>query len=143
MKKNILAMASLTIAIVMTLAGCSEDKETSQLPVFDKLTLSKTTVSPGDTIVGTVTFSYSGNYVNGTYSYSTSPSLTSGTFACGSSSSSATFKVIIPTATDDTPDEETYTLTVRPTTMAAYAGNAPYIDPAPMGTLKATFTVIK
>lgn len=136
-------MASLAIAFVMTLSSCSEDKETSEMPVFDQLTLSPTTASPGDTITATVTFKSSGKYVKGTYSYTCSPSLVAGTFACGSSESSATFKLVIPEANEEDADDRTFILTVRPTSMAAYAGDKPFLDPAPMGSLTAQFNVIK
>lgn len=140
MKRNLFALTSIVMASLLLLASCSEDKATSELPVFGELTLSKTTLSPGDTLVATVTFSYRGSYVNGTYNYSTSPALLSGTTTCGSSSSSFTISAVIPEIQEGT---QTYTLTITPKTMAAYAGDQPYIDPSPMGKLEQKFTVVQ
>lgn len=149
MRKSILMLAATILSAGAVLVSCDDEEEVSKLPVFDKVTVTPTTAVPGDTLTATVTFSYSGNYVNGTYSYSTSPSLASGTFSCGSSRSSASFKIVVPepTGSGEEEDEEvehkttTYRLTVRPSTMAAYAGKAPYIDPSSMGSISTTFDI--
>ena len=134
MKKKIFTFAVLILA----LASCSDDNTaTSKLPVFDKVTVTPSTASPGDTLTATVTFSDSGSYVKGTYGYSTTPAAKSGQFECGASQSSYSFLIIAPDSAT------TYTLTVTPKTMAAYAGEKPFIDPAPMGTISTTFTIIK
>lgn len=134
MKKKILMLSAIAIALV----SCSdENTATSKLPVFDKVVVTPSTASPGDTLTATVTFSDSGSYVKGTYGYSTTPAAKSGQFECGASQSSYSFLIIAPDSAT------TYTLTVSPKTMAAYAGEKPFIDPAPMGTISTTFTIIK
>lgn len=143
MKKKFFVMASVLFAALAVLVSCSEDKETSELPVFGELSLSPTTVAPGDTVTGTVTFKSPGKYVKGTYSYTTTPSLVGGTFQCGSSSDVATFKFVIPEAKEDDAKEQEYVLTLSATSMAAYAGDKPYIDPAGMGKLEGKFKVVR
>lgn len=124
------------IAACLTIFGCSDDKITSKLPVFDKLTTDRELYSAGDTVKTTLTFSYSGYYVKGVYKFNVAPVGLSGSFELGASeSTSHTFNIIAP----DEPGD--YTITLKCTSMAAYAGDALYLDPAPMGSVSATFTV--
>lgn len=135
MKLNNLLLATGLFVASIALVGCSDDDKESKLPVFDKVTVTPQTASAGETLTVTVSFSDPGSYVNGTYKYATTPAAIAGTFKCGSSQSSQTFTIVAP----DSPT--TYTLTVRPSSMAAYAGSAPFIDPTSMGTISTTFTV--
>ena len=146
MKKNIFMLAALTIAASTFFASCDEEDKESRLPVFDKIVISPSVAQPGDTLTATLYFSDPGEYVKGTYAYASNPGLTgvSGQFDCGSSKSSTTFKIIIPTQEEsgDTPiTGQTYTLTLSPMRMSAFAGNSLYIDPSDMGTVSATFRI--
>ena len=136
MKNNLFLFAALFVAASTILSSCSDDNDTtSKMPVFGELTVSPSVASPGDTLKATLTFSDQGSYVNGTYKYATNPAAVAGEFTCGSSKSETTFTFIAPDSV------ATYTLTVRPTLMAAYSGKQPYLDPAPMGTISTQFTV--
>lgn len=136
MKKKIFSLATIILASCAAFVSCDNDDDTtSKLPVFEKLTISPATVSPGDTLTATLTFSDSGSYIKGTYKYSTKPAAKSGEFECGSSQSSYSFWFIAPDSA------ATYTMTITPKTVAAYAGKNLFLDPAPMGTVSTTFTV--
>ena len=147
MKKNTFMLAALTIAASTFFTSCDDEDKESRLPVFDKIVLSPSSVAqPGDTLTATLYFSDPGKYVKGTYAYASNPGLAgvSGQFDCGSTKSSTTFKIIIPTQEEagDTPiTGKTYTLTLSPIRMSAFAGYSPYIDPSKMGTVSATFRI--
>lgn len=147
MKKNTFMLAVLAIAACTFFTSCDDEDKESRLPVFDKITLSPSSVAqPGDTLTATLHFSDPGKYVKGTYAYASSPMLVgvSGQFDCGSPKSSTTFKIIIPTQEEsgDTPiTGKTYTLTLSPIRMNAYAGYSPYIDPSDMGTVSTNFRI--
>lgn len=136
MKKQRFFFATLILTACAAMMGCGDDNnETSKLPVFDKVTVTPSTASPGDTLTAKVTFSYSGSYIKGNYKYSTTPVALAGTFECGASQSSYSFIIIAPDSAT------TYELTIKPVTVAAYAGEKLFLDPAPMGTISTTFTV--
>ena len=127
---------SAVLFACLTILGCSDDKITSKLPVFDKLTTDREIYSPGETVQTTLTFSYSGYYVKGVYKYNVTPGGLSGSFELGASeSTSHTFNITAPREPGD------YTITLKCTSVAAYAGESLFLDPAPMGSVSTTFTV--
>lgn len=138
MKKNILLSFAVAAATLVGFASCSDDDTEARLPEFGSLTVSSATLTPGEDFKITVNFKDPGSYVKGTYTYSTSPvSTTTGEFKCGSSEGST--KVVSAKA----PLEAgTYTLTVRPKSMSANAGNKPYIEVASMGTVSTKITTL-
>lgn len=137
MKKNLLAMWSLVLGIAVSLTGCSDDEEyESKLPVFDRVELQTTQAAPGDVVSATIHFKETGSYIKGTYTW-TLGNVTSGEVEA-SSNQEKTFAIAIP---DEAP-AGTYTLTVKPRTMAAYAGDAPYLDPTPMGEVTTRLTIL-
>ena len=139
MKEKQKALLTAVLLSTMAAAGCSDDKSSSTAPVFDKVTTDRTVYLPGDTVYYTVSFQSPGENIGGTYAY-TARGLNGKTGATGttyrySPVGSFTEKFAVPDTTG------TFTLTVSARTMAAYAGNTLYLDPATMGNVQCTFSI--
>lgn len=140
-KNRFFSIASAVVGVLLTAASCSDDnKYESKIPVFDKVTVSPSTAAPGDTISGTLYFSYGGSYIKGTYTWNVSNS-ENGTIVAGEIESGPVTErsFIIPISKDA--QAGTYTLTVKPRMMAAYAGQSPYIDCNSMGDVTTKLTI--
>lgn len=141
-KNKFFSIASALVGVLLMTASCEDDnKYESKIPVFDYVSVSPSTTIPGDTISGTIHFSYEGSYIKGTYKWDVSNSergtIVSGEAVAGTVKEQS-FSIPIP----EDAAGGTYTLTVRPRMMAAYAGEAPYIDYSSMGQVNTQLTII-
>jgi len=139
MRKNLKTATFAVLLSTIVATSCSDDKSSSSAPTFDKVTTDKTTYQPGDTVFYTVSFKSPGEYIGGTYSYAVrglnGKTIASGTTYRYSPVSSFSEYFAAPDSVG------TYTLSVSARMMAAYAGDAPYLDPSSMGSVQCNFSV--
>lgn len=142
MKKNkLFFVVAAAMAVILTTASCEEDnKYESKLPAFDRVDVSPSTAIPGDTIGGTIYFSYEGSYIKGTYVWDVSNA--TGTVAAGEVEAGPVKERSFSIAISEDAKAGTYTLTLRPRMMAAYAGESLYLDYSSMGDVKTQLTII-
>lgn len=143
MKKNrLFSIVSATIAILLMTASCEDDKKyESKLPSFECVSVSPSQTTPGDTISGTIYFSYEGSYIKGTYVWRVSNSA-SGEIASGEVAAGPVKDVSFSIPISEEAEAGTYQLTVKPRMMAAYAGESLYLDYSPMGEVSTQVTII-
>lgn len=135
-KNRFISIASAVIGVLLMATSCEKEKTyESTLPKFDHVSVSPSTALPGETVKGTIYFSYTGSYIKGTYQWDLTNSehkrIVAGEVSTGAVKEQS-FSIPIP----DNAEEGTYTLTVSPRMMAAFAGDAPYIDYSSMGNVK-------
>ncbi|MBQ9362665.1 MAG: hypothetical protein IJT97_04490 [Bacteroidaceae bacterium] len=137
-KTNILALTAILTSTLL-LANCKEDKHSSTIPAFDKVVTDNSMYQKNAEINYTVTFKSVGENIGGTYKFNVmgdnGKTLLSGETKRYSPVNSFTEMFKAPDSIG------TFTLTVSAKTMAAYAGDKPYLDPAPMGNVQCKFTV--
>ena len=126
--------------MVLLTASCDDDKYESKIPVFDHVSVLPSTAAPGDTLKGTIHFSYEGSYIKGTYKWSVSNS-ESGEIAASEVAAGPVKEVSFKIPVPESATEGTYTLTVKPRMMAAFAGQSLYLDYNSMGEVTTTLTI--
>ena len=137
--KNTTAQIALLATAALLLTSCSDDKSSSVIPSFDKVVTDRPEYQKGDTLSYTVSFRTAGEYIGGTYGYAVS-GLDGRTVKAGSTErypavTSFTERFVVPDSVGS------FTLTISARTMAAYAGDSPYLDGSKMGRVSCTFSV--
>lgn len=139
--KTFFSAATVAVGMLLTATSCEdENKYESRLPSFDHVSVSPETAAPGDTINGTLYFAYEGSYIKGTYEWDVRNS-GSGIIATGKMAAPPVKEMEFRIPVSKDAETGTYTLTVRPSRMAAYAGNPPFIDHNSMGEVTAQLTI--
>ena len=140
-KNKFIAMAAAVIGMLLMVTSCEDEtKKESKMPVFDRVSVSPSEATPGDTIKGTLYFSYEGYYIKGTYLWDVSNS-ENGKIASGELVSGATKELSFNIPISEKAVAGAYTLTVKPRMMAAYIGNTLYLDYSSMGEVTTQLTI--
>ena len=140
-KNKFFSIASAVVGILLMTTSCEEDNTyESQLPAFDHVSLASSAVAPGDKVKATIYFAYEGSYIKGTYQWNVSNS-ENGTIAIGEVATGAVKEQEFTVAIPENAEAGTYTLTVKPSMMAAFAGKDIYLDYSPMGEVRTRLTI--
>lgn len=141
-KSTFISVASAVVGMLLMATSCEdENKYESKMPVFDRVSVSPSAAAPGDTIKGTLYFSYEGSYIKGTYKWTVSNSA-NGTIAVGEMEAGPVKEQSFSVPISEDAAAGTYTLTVKPRMMAAYAGENLYLDYNSMGEVSTQLNII-